>query len=173
MQVRDQVQKIQQMISDGTKAIRQHPFMQAASRWTVDQRSLYALYQFVTAMVWPTFLSMASARAENLKLKNALRLNAAGEAGAEEGSVGHGELAYRFCVSQGLTDDQLVAELANPRFRESVLEMFAIAKAGDEFMAGRLCSSEAFAGAMFEDGVQVGFELRMSYLKYLEGSSVA
>jgi hypothetical protein len=151
MQIQDQVQNIQRMISDGAQTIREHPFMQTASDWTAGQRARYALYQFVTAMVWPAFLSTASAAAQNPKLKKALRLNAAGEAGAEEGSVGHTALAYRFCSSQGLTDGQMVGELTNPRFLESVGEMFAITAAGDEFMAGRLCSSEAFAGVMFEE----------------------
>lgn len=147
----DRILSMRAIIAEVSTDIRQHHFsLKARAGWSEEQRRRYSLFQLGTSMVWPGFLSSASGVVKNRKLKSALRLNAACEVGASEGSTGHSMLARQFCLSQGLTLEDVGSWAWNPVNHAMVADMCSILGESDAFISGRFLAGESFAAVMFE-----------------------
>jgi hypothetical protein len=145
------MEKILRVISEVSEAIRQHSLSQKAREgWSAGERKRYSLFQLGTAIMWPGFLSSASGVVQNAKLKRALRLNAACEIGATEGSKGHAVMAREFCLSQGFIPSELYAWAWSPASQENIKNMSEILAQSEEFIAGRFLAGESFAAVIFE-----------------------
>lgn len=116
---------------------------------TAEQRERYALFQFGTAVVWPSFLATAADLTLASALKQALKNNASCEIGAS-GDISHVCLARNFALSQGITKKSLLGWVENPVNQMSIRRMFMILDKPDAFKAGWMLGNEAFAAVMFE-----------------------
>lgn len=158
--------KIDQIVAATIILIEEH-WLSQSSDWTADQRQRYAIFQLWLATIWPGHLAGCAGAVHNDVLKDALRENACCEIGAQPGSTGHVTLVRQFCISQGVTVEQMAAGAFWPEQARNMARMVEVVGQPEEFIAGYTYGSETFAAVMFKV-FQPPFRLVGADMRYME-----